>query len=324
MSERYSRLFTLPENLYAVGSPVIITAGALLKDNQTGKVLAQLKLTNIQYKKIKAVKVKLFPQDTMGQPLGEAIDHQYLDLLLSRDADFGSKTPIPFPDATTRAFAAEVTAVVFADNTAWNSDNTLWEPIPDSVPLHSKYNSLVIEQLRLEQSGTCQFVVQEHKDLWMCTCGAVNHDRETCCHNCGKQLSQIYPLDIEGLTERANLRLAEKARIAAEEKAAREAVAEAAKKKASKTLKIVIPALCAVIAIALLVTKMIIPNGKYNDAVALMEAGQYGEAIVAFEALDGYKDSAAQIKYCEDAIAAAEQARAEEEKAAEAAFPYRI
>ena len=133
MSERYTRVFSLPENLYTVGSPVIISAGALLKDNQTGKVLAQLKLTNIQYKKIKAVKVKLFPLDTMGQPLGEAIDYQYLDLQLTRDGDFGAKTPIPFPDATTRSFTVEVTAVVFADNTAWYSDGASWEPIPERV-----------------------------------------------------------------------------------------------------------------------------------------------------------------------------------------------
>ena len=40
MSERYSKLYVLPENLYAEGSPVIIAAGALLKDNQTGRVVA--------------------------------------------------------------------------------------------------------------------------------------------------------------------------------------------------------------------------------------------------------------------------------------------
>ena len=44
MSERYAKLSHLPENLYMEGSPVIIAAGALLKDNQTGRVIAQLKL----------------------------------------------------------------------------------------------------------------------------------------------------------------------------------------------------------------------------------------------------------------------------------------
>ena len=39
MAERYTRLYTLPENLYTEGAPLVIAAGALLKDNQTGKVL---------------------------------------------------------------------------------------------------------------------------------------------------------------------------------------------------------------------------------------------------------------------------------------------
>ena len=59
MSERYTRLFSLTSPLYAAGAPVMITAGALLKDNQTGKVLAQLKIKNISDKAIKGVSVRI-------------------------------------------------------------------------------------------------------------------------------------------------------------------------------------------------------------------------------------------------------------------------
>ncbi len=40
----------------------------------------------------------------------------------------------------------------------------------------------------------------------------------------------------------------------------------------------------------------------YNDAISLMENGKYDEAMTAFDALDGYKDSDEQIKACRDAI----------------------
>lgn len=43
---------------------------------------------------------------------------------------------------------------------------------------------------------------------------------------------------------------------------------------------------------------VIIPNGKYNNAIALMDAGKHGEAILLFEALEGYKDSANKIEEC--------------------------
>lgn len=105
----------------------------------------------------------------------------------------------------------------------------------------------------------------------------------------------------------------EAARIA-EEKAKK---AEETKKKTTKILKIAIPAVCAIIAVFLLVTRVVIPNSKYNDAVALMEAGQYKEAIAAFEAMEGYKDSDAQIMECEECIRADAYAAAEALLAAE-------
>ncbi len=89
MSERYTRLFSLPENLYAEGAPVLIAAGALLKDNQTGNVLAQLKFKNIGFKTIKAIKVRITLLDTVGRSLGNPITYQYLDLSASRDSEFG-------------------------------------------------------------------------------------------------------------------------------------------------------------------------------------------------------------------------------------------
>lgn len=120
MSERYCKLFSLPENLYAEGSPVIIAAGALLKDNQTGRVIAQLKLCNINPKTIKAATVSLSLMNTVGNPLGESVRYEYLDLSSTRDTDFGSKSAIPLPDASTRSFSVAVAEVIFADNSVWN------------------------------------------------------------------------------------------------------------------------------------------------------------------------------------------------------------
>ena len=46
----------------------------------------------------------------------------------------------------------------------------------------------------------------------------------------------------------------------------------------------------------------IIPNVKYNNAVELMEAGEYLKAIDTFESLNGYKDSTDKIEECNIAI----------------------
>ena len=86
----------------------------------------------------------------------------------------------------------------------------------------------------------------------------------------------------------------------AEVRAKREAERKAKKRKRTKLLII----LAAVLAVAafLIYTKVIIPNNKYEAAVRLYENGKYAEAIAAFEALDGYKDSKIKIKSCETAI----------------------
>ena len=93
------------------------------------------------------------------------------------------------------------------------------------------------------------------------------------------------------------------------ERIERERQEEMARKEIEKRAKrnkriaiITIPIVCAVVAFIIVLNAVIIPNGKYNDAVALMEAGKYEEAIFAFEALGGYKDSAEQIANCQIAI----------------------
>lgn len=95
----------------------------------------------------------------------------------------------------------------------------------------------------------------------------------------------------------------EKLKIKAEkERQERERRSEETKKKTKKVAKIVIPIACVLIVLAVLLNSVIIPNVKYNSAVALMDAGKYTEAITAFENLDGYKDSEEQIEKCKIGI----------------------
>ena len=82
----------------------------------------------------------------------------------------------------------------------------------------------------------------------------------------------------------------------------RRLAAEESREKAKKTARIaalivaVIVAVCIVILIVL--TRVILPNARYNKAVALMEDGKYDEAIAAFLKTDGYKDSKGKIAEC--------------------------
>ena len=75
------------------------------------------------------------------------------------------------------------------------------------------------------------------------------------------------------------------------ERLERERQAERIAKRNKRITIITTPIVCAIIAFIIILNAVIIPNGKYNDAMALMDAGNYVEAYEAFVALDGYKDS---------------------------------
>ena len=95
--------------------------------------------------------------------------------------------------------------------------------------------------------------------------------------------------------------------LKAEEEAKKEAErrAEIARKEEEKRAKrnkkvagVVASVICVIIVFVIILNTVIIPNGKYNDAVALMDEGKYSEAIVIFESLYDFKDSINNFDEC--------------------------
>ncbi|UKI19598.1 MAG: hypothetical protein L6V89_11470 [Oscillospiraceae bacterium] len=120
MSERYKRLFALPENLHTEDAPVVIMAGALLKDNQTGRVLAQLKLKNVSEETIKSVKVSIQAFGKSGAEAKE-IHYEYANISVKSGEEFGSKTPIEMNNKILY-YSAVITEVLFENGTAWKTN----------------------------------------------------------------------------------------------------------------------------------------------------------------------------------------------------------
>ena len=236
MNQRYTRLFTLPGPLYAQGSPLIILAGALLKDNQTGRVLAQLKLKNVGTKPIKAVKVSVTPLDAAGMENGQPVEHPYLDLHAARDGEFGQMEPIPFPDPTTRAFRGAITQVVFTDGSLWGPAEGAWEVLSPSRPLESVLRDKELcKEYQIQYGANCQVFPREEAGLWQCACGAWNMESEAKCHACWKNLDQLKALDLEQLKASRDARLArEQQAMAAQQAAASQAAASAPAQAPSK------------------------------------------------------------------------------------------
>ena len=91
--------------------------------------------------------------------------------------------------------------------------------------------------------------------------------------------------EIKAKAEADRLEKERKAEIARKE-------AERIAKRNKKIAIITTPIVCAIIAFVIILNTVIIPNGKYNYALSLMDAGNVVEAYETLVALDGYKDSA--------------------------------
>ena len=299
MNERFIRLYSLPENLYSEGAPVIISAGALLKDNQSGKVLAQVKFKSISQKRIKAVRIRIRAFDVTGNELEGVREYQYLDLNEIRDGQFGQKNAIPLPDSVTRSFSCECLGVIFTDGTAWESDAKKWTPLARPQMLNQKLGYLSKQYVR-DTLPKAQYVPTIDRDLWICTCGEINHADEARCHSCNSEKSEL----ISALDENTLKENLEKYTQAQKEKKQKQEEAEARKAAKTKKLGIIISACAAVaVVIILLITQLIIPLNKYNAVVALMNEGNYNQAILGFQELNGFGDSEAKIAECNAGIA---------------------
>ena len=211
MTERYIRLYSLPENLYQINAPVMISAGALLKDNQTGNVLAQIRLKNICDKMIKAISIELILFDTAGRELEVKQKFQYLDLQLERNQMYGERVPIILDDNLARSYKVIVKEVVFSGNLVWVGEYNAWEDTVDFVRIEKKLNSELIKQYCIENAlRSASFVPAPTHDLWVCVCGAINRNDEEVCHMCHKHLTLLQKsFDIDLLTEASKKRIAE-------------------------------------------------------------------------------------------------------------------
>lgn len=303
MSERYTKLFSLPGNLYAEGSPVVVSAGNLLKDQQTGKVLAQLKIKNISPKAIKAVTVVINAMDTAGSPLAGEAHKEYLDLNAKQGEEFGQKVPVLLPNSSTRGFTAEVSKAVFSDNSSWKGTAAPWAPLPAPERIADRE---LTKQFAMKFGGACDVLPQAHRDLWLCACGVWNRDEK--CYACEKEKAPLLSLDLDALNAEKDARLAQEEAEREAKAAADKAAEEERARKTKKLMSILVPAAVVCAAAFLLLTKVIIPNSQYKKAKALYNAGQYEEAVAAFESLDGYKDSKDQIHSIKTDIAEQENA----------------
>lgn len=174
MSGRFEKLYALQNDLYSDGAPIIVSAGALLKDTETGRIIVQMKYHSLSATPIIALKVGISAYDIEGKQLEGIGEYQYLDLNISIGQDFGANKAIVMPNATTRSFEiSNITAIM--SNGATKDVALPMQPLPKSDLLFSVLkNKEAVRQYQIETTSNATYIPQDYNNLWYCTCGEWN------------------------------------------------------------------------------------------------------------------------------------------------------
>lgn len=282
MAERYEKVFSQADNLYCTGAPLVLEKGALLKDGLTQNIVAQLKFKSIQDKVIKAVTVKILSYDTLGKPLKEETQYQYLDLFVKRDESFGEQVPIIVMNSQTRSYQIIVSQVIFVNNTIWTG-NEVWTPLAQAPSCNKVFQEPELcKQYAIEFGSKKGQMHCFQRDLFICACGAINRLDEEKCHQCGLPKEKLLNFNKNELQKNCQIRLekeeAERLRRVAEQERKKQKY----RKLVKKLLKIGIPLIIVLLACGFAMDKYQELDSEYQYAMSQMEEGYYEDAIKEF------------------------------------------
>ena len=297
MSERFVRLNTLP-CLYAEKSPVLIEAGALLKDNSSGRVLAQLKFKNLSDKIINCLTVKINTYDSADRLLETNIVYQYLDIQAVKYSEFGSKVPIYLNDSSARSFKIGIKEAIFNDKSVLDLSEKIFESVPRQELIANKFKEPeVLKQYKIETCSDNQYVPERYKDLYRCSCGCIS--KEEICPFCGSDFHKIAGLlNVENLTEKKNERLRKEAILAKQRRIKEAELSEQRRKEIEKNKRIIKKAvklttiLIIILPVLILLCMSIYKNINYQRAKKCLNENNAFEAIGILIKTNDIKDSA--------------------------------
>ena len=283
--QRYERISVNDQSIYTPTTKIIVCAQAILRDHKTKGIIAQLKYQNISEKVINALFVDISCYDIVGNKVEEISGFQYLDLMIKRDDYFGSQTPIKLSDSNTRKINVTIKQIIYNDGTKWISENEEIVIIPSFKKISQDEET--IKQAKLELGPKAEYQFQDVAELWLCTCGAINHEAEHSCHICGISKKTLALNTLSVISEKKERRLAEErtAEQLAKEKHLEEE--RLAKENKKKILKIIVPIGGVVLLILLVIfTK---PARMIARAEKLSQKGQYAQALIVLGQLNHHE-----------------------------------
>jgi hypothetical protein len=303
--QRYILVQEISTNRIDLDCPVEIEKGALLRDNETSKVLLQLKLNiiNADYRQLFAVKLQIDCFDEVGDPVigFHPYFQDFKDINLFGTQSFEDCTPILL-DFRTRRIEISIERVTFIDGSEWQSSgkNIL---LPEQkrinslgMDLQDQVNRDICMLLPDENRERIVFIPQQADNFWLCTCGRPNRNKNARCCRCGISRRWIF----RNLSETGINRNLEKYENTLKQlNEENRLVKEYAKERREKWKHQWQRAIVLVLSTSLFLALFIFvgnPYIRYAHAQNLLQDAKFDEAITAFTALGDFKNSEEMIK----------------------------
>lgn len=295
--ERYSTLWRMPENAYSPNSPIIVRAGALLKDNETNNLLVQLKFENITEKLIRSVKVKLSLFDMKGRMINTVAEHQFFNLSEGYGVTFGQNSPVVVSDFSVCEFEI-IESVVMFDDSVWNSTQK-YIPVSTNENFLLNITDTEIFKKFISETNYSIFWERHHTEKLKITnvITKLNLCKSSSPEATTSKINEYISIlnakrkadsDFDDNEKFLISNIEDVLQLFESEK--KEYKKEKSKKRKNRTL---IAVAVIILSAALLITgsMFLLINVGYNIGVGSLSSGYYEEAIWVFEVLGDYKDS---------------------------------
>lgn len=291
MNRKYIKLYTLPASLFAEESPVLITEGALLLDRYSEKLYINLQLQNVCDSVIVSARIDIRLFDAKGNPFRDDITYTYSSIRVARDGKMGERELISITENGARSFSVLVSEITFSDFSVWKNKEG-FKPIGKPMKLETALgDEETANQFRIRYGEDSQYMPYLDRDLWFCSCGAVNSTAEENCHSCKRNRTAFQSINISTLAKEAKRRTEREQREAEIQNNEKE-IRQKKNKRIFKWTMIILPILLVIALVAATVPSFLSRREAYASAGILLEKGQFDEAREVYADLGDYLDSA--------------------------------
>ncbi len=311
-------------HLWFSGSPIALCTMKLELDMNVGCIFAYCKMMNVQPEPVSEVVFDLICYDSVRIVVDTLEDCSFTGLDIPRNGVFGMERPIKIKNPQTRNIEYVIKSVTTVSGEKWeNEEGTRFNISLEQESIFNVQGSLhkqFIDNCTKKNIDHTKLIFQPvfSESHWLCACGTLNWNDEDKCSGCNlpkKWLIENISTDLLRAQDEKRKAEAEKIRHEAAEKERldkekqkqefakrsedyKKQLKKQESRKRSRKLLIIILIIVLVAGGGYGFYAYGLPMIRYNNAVSMMNRGEFDNAIEKFEKMHGYRDSEELRKQC--------------------------